>query len=103
MYAVIKTGGKQYRVSEGDVFCVERLAGDAGTTVVLDQVLYVSGPNPRIGQPLVAGVKVQAEILRQERGPKIRIFKLQRRKTSTRRHLGHRQNLTRIRIKGIEA
>lgn len=102
MYAVIKTGGKQYRVSEGQRLYVEKLAGKAGDKVTLDQVLLVGGDSPKIGQPLVAGASVSAEIVDQARGKKIVIFKFRRRK-NYRRKTGHRQPYTELKITGIQA
>jgi large subunit ribosomal protein L21 len=100
MYAVIKTGGKQYRVAPNDVIQVERLDGAAGDVIELDQVLMLGGDEPKVGVPLVAGAKVSATVLEQMRGPKIIIFKKRRRKNS-RRRTGHRQNLTVLRITDI--
>jgi len=101
MYAVIKTGGKQYRVAENDVVTVERLGGAAGDNVVLDQVLALgTGADLKIGTPLLAGAKVSAEIVEQARGPKVIIFKKRRRQNSRRKN-GHRQDLTVLKITGI--
>jgi large subunit ribosomal protein L21 len=101
MYAVIKTGGKQYKVAENDLVTVERLAGAAGDKVVLDQVLAVgAGADIKIGAPLVAGATVSAEISAQTRGPKVIIFKKRRRQNSRRKN-GHRQDLTVLKITGI--
>ncbi len=100
MYAVIKTGGKQYKVAEGQRVCVEKLPGNAGDKVTLDQVLFVGGDTPKIGQPLVAGAKVAAEIVDQGRGKKIVVFKFRRRK-NYRRKTGHRQPFTELKITGI--
>ncbi|MDZ4165524.1 MAG: 50S ribosomal protein L21 [Smithellaceae bacterium] len=101
MYAVIKTGGKQHRVSEGEVLSVEKLVGAKGDEVVFDQVLMVSKDEDiQIGQPLVAGAQVIAEIVAQMKGPKIIVFKMKRRK-GYRKKTGHRQELTRMRIKKI--
>lgn len=102
MYAVIKTGGKQYRVSEGQHLSVEKLPGQAGDKVSLDQVLFVGGDAPKIGQPLVAGASVSAEIVGQTRGKKIVVFKFRRRK-NYRRKTGHRQPYTELKITGIQA
>lgn len=102
MYAVIKTGGKQYRVSEGQRLSVEKLPGQAGDKVSLDQVLFVGGDTPKIGQPLVAGASVSAEIVGQTRGKKIVVFKFRRRK-NYRRKTGHRQPYTELKITGIQA
>lgn len=100
MYAVIKTGGKQYRVAPNDVIQVERLDVKPGASVELDQVLMLGGDEPKFGAPLVAGVKVAATVLEQVRGPKVIIFKKRRRKNS-RRRTGHRQDLTVLRITDI--
>ncbi len=101
MYAVIESGGKQYRVAPGDVVEVE-LTGAEGDTLELDRVLMVSGDDGvQLGQPTVVGAKVRASLLGQIRGPKIRVFKSKRRK-GYRRTNGHRQNLLRIRIDGID-
>ena len=103
MYAVIKTGGKQYRVAQNDVIEIERLAGDAGGTVEFTEVLMVGeGESVTFGKPLIAGAKVTAELVEQTRGPKLIAFKKRRRKNS-RRKKGHRQDLTKVRITGIAA
>lgn len=104
MYAVIETGGKQYRVEPGDVLDVERLAepGDDGS-VEFDRVLLVGDDDGvRVGTPVVDGASVRASLVRDTRGPKIRIFKYKRRK-GFRRTKGHRQELHRIRIDDIQA
>ena len=101
MYAVIKTGGKQYRVSAQDIIEIEKLEGETGTKVEFSQVLMVGGEGePRVGAPTVAGATVAAEIVRQGRGEKVIIFKKRRRHTF-RRKKGHRQELTTVRITGI--
>ena len=101
MYAVIKTGGKQHRVSEGDVLKIEKLAGQKGDTVVFEEVLLVSKEDQtRVGQPVVEGAKVVGEIVDQGKGPKIIIFKKKRRKGFLKK-TGHRQPLTEVRIKEI--
>jgi large subunit ribosomal protein L21 len=101
MYAVIKTGGKQYRVSAGEKLKIEQLPADIGAEIVLDQVLLVAdGDNLRMGRPLVSGATVQAKVLTQGRHDKVRIFKLRRRK-HYQKHQGHRQNFTEIEITGI--
>lgn len=103
MHAVIKTGGKQYRVAEGDVLNVETLAGEAGDTIAFDEVLAIGdGADIKIGTPVVEGAKVEAEILDQTRGEKIIVFKKKRRQ-GYRRTAGHRQNLTVVRVTGISA
>lgn len=101
MYAVIKTGGKQYRVAPDEVLTIEKLEGDAGSTVEFTEVLMVAnGAAPKIGSPTVTGAKVLAELVEQTRGPKLIAFKKRRRKNS-RRKRGHRQDLTTVRIKEI--
>ena len=101
MYAVIKTGGKQYRVAPQDIIEIEKLAGDPGATVEFAEVLMVGGEGePRVGAPMVAGAKVTAEVVRQGRGEKVIIFKKRRRHTF-RRKKGHRQELTTVRITAI--
>ncbi len=103
MYAVIKTGGKQYRVAKDDVIVVERLAGTAGDKIELDQVLMLDdGKGPTLGTPLVDGARVAATVLDQSRGDKIIVFKKKRRK-NYRRTMGHRQYLTVLRITDILA
>ena len=103
MFAVIRTGGKQYRVVPGDVIKVERLAGEAGSTIAFDQVLMVGeGAEATVGKPLVSGASVAAEVVAQDRGPKIIVFKKKRRQ-NYRRKRGHRQDLTVLRITGITA
>ena len=100
-YAVIKTGGKQYRVTAGDKLKVETIAGEVGSQVLLDQVLAVgSGESTRLGTPIVAGAHVAATVLSHGRGDKIRIFKMKRRK-HYQKHQGHRQNYTELRIDSI--
>ncbi|HZF49361.1 MAG TPA: 50S ribosomal protein L21 [Polyangiaceae bacterium] len=101
MYAVIKTGGKQYRVAEGQKLRVEKLAGNAGDKITFDEVLLVGGEDtPKIGQPLVKGASVAAEIVGQDRGKKIVVFKFKRRKNYRRKN-GHRQPYTELKITGI--
>lgn len=101
-YAVIKTGGKQYRVKAGDVIAVEKLAGEAGDKIKLDQVLMVGGDKVKVGAPLLDGVSVDAEILEQMRDKKIIVFK-KRRRQNYRRKKGHRQELTTLKINSINA
>ncbi len=101
MYAVIQTGGKQYRVAPGDHVRVEKLPGDKGATLSFDQVLMVGGDTVRVGKPTVAGVKVLAQIVAQDRAKKIVVFKMRRRKNYRRKN-GHRQPFTEIRVTGIE-
>jgi len=102
MYAVIKTGGKQYRVTEGDRLRVEKLAGDVGATLTFDEVLMLGGDKVSIGTPLVSGAKVTATIVAQDRDKKIIVFKFRRRK-NYRRKRGHRQPFTEIKITGVSA
>jgi large subunit ribosomal protein L21 len=99
MFAVIQTGGKQYKVAKDDVIRVEKLAGDSGAEVVLDQVLMVGD---KIGAPLVSGATVTAQVVAQARGEKIIIFKKRRRQNSRRKN-GHRQDITILRITDITA
>ncbi len=101
MFAVIKTGGKQYRVAKDDVLTVERLDGDGGAELEFTEVLMIGGNGtPKIGTPTVPGAKVTAELVEQTRGPKLIAFKKRRRKNS-RRKRGHRQDLTKVRITDI--
>ena len=101
MYAVIKTGGKQYRVAPGEKIKVEQIPADVGTEITIDQVLMVGeGESVTIGTPLVTGAQVKATVLAQGRGPKIKIFKMRRRK-HYQKHQGHRQNYTEIKIDTI--
>jgi large subunit ribosomal protein L21 len=104
MYALIETGGKQYRVAQGDVLDVELIpAGDRGEEVQFDRVLLVAGDEGvRVGSPVVDGAVVKASVVGRVRGPKIRVFKMKRRK-HYRRNAGHRQDLLRVKIEGIEA
>ncbi len=101
MYAVIETGGKQYRVSEGDAIIVEKLPHQVGDSVELERVLLVSGDaGVTVGQPLVAGAKVIARVESEGRGPKVLVWKY-RAKQRYRRRQGHRQAQTRLRIEKI--
>jgi len=100
MFAVIKTGGKQYRVTADDVLKVEKVAGEPGTIVQFGEVLVVGGDSPTLGAPTVAGASVAAEVLEQGRGEKVIAFKKRRRKNS-RRKRGHRQEFTLVRITEI--
>ncbi len=101
MYAVIATGGKQFKVQEKDVITVELLAGNAGDKVVFDKVLAKGeGADVQVGTPTVDGAKVEAEILEHFRGPKLIAFKMKRRK-GYRKRKGHRQELTKVRILSI--
>jgi large subunit ribosomal protein L21 len=101
MFAVIKTGGKQYRVAADQTLEVEKLAGNAGDTIVFDKVLMVAGEGePMVGAPIIEGASVAGEIVEQKRGPKIIVFKKRRRKNSRSKN-GHRQDLTLVRITDI--
>ena len=101
MYAVIKTGGKQHRVSEGDVISIERIPGEKGDSVPFDQVLMVGKEGDvRIGRPILEGAKVVGEILAQTQGDKITVFKTKKRK-GYRKKTGHRQPLTSLKIREI--
>ena len=100
MYAVIRTGGKQYRVSEGDTIRVEKLDGDVGSTVELKEVLMVGGDTVTVGKPLVKGAVVTAQIVAQDRAKKIIVFKFKRRKNYRRKN-GHRQPYTELRVTGV--
>ena len=104
MYAVIKTGGKQYRVVAGEKLKVEQIPADIGQEIVLDQVLMLGGGDAaiQVGAPLVAGAKVLAKVISHGRGEKVRIFKMRRRK-HYQKHQGHRQNYTEIEISAINA
>jgi large subunit ribosomal protein L21 len=101
MYAVIKTGGKQYRVQAGDKIFVEKLPGNVGDAVSFDQVLMLGGEALKLGKPLVSGAKVEAKILEHGRGEKVIIFKFRRRK-NYRRKTGHRQPFTALQITDIK-
>ncbi len=102
MYAVVRSGGKQVRVEPGASVRVEKLSGEVGDTVELDQVLLVGGEGEtRVGAPLVEGAKAVATITDQARGPKITVFKMKRRK-GYRRKAGHRQAYTELRVESIE-
>ena len=103
MYAVIKTGGKQYRVTQGETLKIETVAGDVGSAIVLDKVLMVGdGDKLSVGKPLLDGATVNATIVSNGRHDKVTIFKMRRRK-HYQKHQGHRQNYTEIRIDGISA
>jgi large subunit ribosomal protein L21 len=103
MYAVVKTGGKQYRVSSGDKLKVEQIAAQVGAQVMLDEVLLLAdGEMVSVGTPLLADAKVTATVLSHGRGDKVKIFKMRRRK-HYQKHQGHRQNYTELRIDGIAA
>ena len=101
MYAIIKTGGKQYCVEEGKVITIEKLDVEAGAEVAFDEVLLVSGDSVKIGQPTVAGAKVTGKVLEQGKGAKSPIFKYKA-KSNYRRRQGHRQPFTKVQIEKIE-
>lgn len=101
MYAIIKTGGKQYCVEEGKVITIEKLDVEVGAEVAFDEVLLVSGDSVKIGQPTVAGAKVTGKVKEQGKGAKIRIFKYKA-KSNYRRRQGHRQPFTKVQIEKIE-
>ena len=103
MYAVIKTGGKQYRVAAGEKLKVETIVADVGSEVVLDKVLLVSnGDSVTVGKPFVAGATVTTKVVAHGRHDKVRIFKMRRRK-HYQKHQGHRQNFTEIQIDAVNA
>jgi large subunit ribosomal protein L21 len=103
MYAVIKTGGKQYRVAANDTLIIEKVPGEAGATVEFTEVLMLGGEgDAKVGKPTIAGAKVTAEVVEQGRAKKVIAFKKRRRKNS-RRKRGHRQEQTTVRIKDIIA
>jgi large subunit ribosomal protein L21 len=103
VYAIIKTGGKQYRVQKGDVVRIERLEEAVGATVTLDDVLFVGGEGePQVGNPRLAGASVVATVVEQDRDAKIRVFKYKKRK-HYRRTRGHRQSFTAVRIDAVQA
>lgn len=103
MYAIIRSGGKQYRVAQGDVVSVERdaLSGADNDKVTFNDVLMVGGDQPKVGSPLVSGASVVATVLGENRGEKIIVFKKKRRKNHTKRTHGHRQDLVQLRIESI--
>lgn len=101
-HAVIRTGGKQYRVAQGDLVRFEKLEGAAGDKVSFDEVLFLGGDSPQFGTPLVKGAKVQGEIVTQGLGEKLVIFKFKRRK-KYRRKAGHRQCYTAVKITEVTA
>ncbi|THF60489.1 50S ribosomal protein L21 [Pseudothauera rhizosphaerae] len=103
MYAVIKTGGKQYRVTTGEKIKVEQIPADVGSEITIDQVLMVGeGESVKIGTPVVSGASVKASVVSHGRHDKIKIFKMRRRK-HYQKHQGHRQNYTELRIEAISA
>ena len=100
--AIIKTGGKQYSVKEGDLLRVEKLEGNPGDNVTFDEVLWLGGDQPKFGTPTVQGAKVEGQIVDQGRGKKLIVFKFRRRKRS-RTKAGHRQAFTAVKITGVKA
>jgi large subunit ribosomal protein L21 len=102
MFAVIRSGGKQYKVAKDDVLNVDRVAGDVGSSITLGEVLMLGGDSPKHGAPLVSGASVAAEIVEQGKGPKVIAFKKKRRK-NTHRKRGGRAHFTTIKITGISA
>jgi len=102
MYAVVRTGGKQYKVTKDAVLTVESLAGDVGSKLTLSEVLLVGGDTPTLGAPLVKGASISCEILEHGQGEKVIAFKKKRRK-NTHRKRGHRQHFTKLKVLGISA
>ena len=102
MYAVIRTGGKQYRVAKDSILKVESLVGDVGSKLTLGEVLMLGGDTPKLGAPLVKGASVECEILEHGQGEKVIAFKKKRRK-NTHRKRGHRQHFTTVKVLGITA
>ena len=101
MYAIVRSGGKQYRVEENGIVTVDKLVGEAGETITLGEVLYVGGiDTPQWGKPTVSGASVTATIVEQAKGKKINAF-IYKAKKNIRKHWGHRQQLTRVRIQSI--
>ena len=100
MYAVIKTGGKQYRVSEGDRLRVEKLSGEVGSKIEFADILMIGGEKVSVGAPLVNGAKVTAEITAQDRAKKVIVFKFRRRKNYRRKN-GHRQPFTELKVTSV--
>ncbi len=101
-HAIFKTGGKQYRAAEGDRIRIPKTDGNPGDKLTFDQVLALDGDSPKFGKPFLAGVKVEAEILKQDRDKKLIVFKFKRRKRH-RKKAGHRQDFTEVKITGISA
>ena len=102
MYAIIATGGKQYKVSEGDIITIEKLGVEAGEKVTFDQVLVVGGDELKVGEPTVAGATVEANIVKNGKAKKIYVFKMKRKKNE-RKKKGHRQPFTKVEITKINA
>jgi large subunit ribosomal protein L21 len=101
MYGIVEVKGHQYRVQAGDVIDVQRMDGEVGSTVELDKVLFIGGSAPKVGTPVVAGAKVEAEIVRQARSRKVIVFV--RKPGAYRKKNGHRQHYTALKIKNIKA
>ncbi len=102
MFAVIRTGGKQYKVAKDDVLVIEKVAGDVGKSLKIAEVLMLGGDKPKVGAPLVSGASVTCEILEHGKGEKVVAFKKKRRK-NTHRKRGHRQHFTKVKITDIHA
>ncbi len=102
MFAVIRTGGKQYKVAKDDVISIERLDGDAGAKITFGEVMMLGGDSPKHGAPLISGASVTAEVIEQGKGEKVVAFKKRRRK-DTHRKRGHRQHFTKVKIVSISA
>ena len=102
MFAVIRTGGKQYKVANGDVVSIEKLDGEAGAKIIFGEVMMLGGDSPKHGAPLISGASVTAEVIAQGKGEKVVAFKKKRRK-NTHRKRGHRQSFTKVKITGISA
>ena len=102
MYAVVRTGGKQYKVTKDAVLQVESLAGDVGSKLTLDEVLLLGGDSPKLGAPLIKGASIECEILGHGQGEKVIAFKKKRRK-NTHRKRGHRQHFTKLKVLSISA
>ncbi len=103
MYAIIETGGKQYQVKKGDILDVELLEASSDNKILFSHVLFLhDGKDPKVGTPFVSKAKVHAEILEESKGPKVFSFKYKRRKSSTRKKIGHRQRYHRVKITEIK-
>ena len=102
MYAIIATGGKQYKVSEGDIITIEKLGVEAGEKVTFDQVLVVGGDDLKVGDPTVNGASVDASVVKEGRGKKVIVYKYKR-KTGYHKKNGHRQSFTQVKIEKINA
>jgi large subunit ribosomal protein L21 len=102
MFAVIRTGGKQYKVANGDVVSIEKLDGAAGDKITFGEVMMLGGDSPKHGAPLISGASVAAEVIEHGKGDKVVAFKKKRRK-NTHRKRGHRQHFTKVKITGISA